>query len=254
MAGGTEHGPIVQYWHSGAPPPYIEELLDTFREHNPETPHLVFDAAGAEKLIAVHFGDREAAAFRACAVPAMQADYFRYCAALALGGLYCDADLRCIASLRPDFPRPGEGWLILRPHKAIVNGLFAFGSPGHPLLELTVAIATANIERRRGDSVYMVTGPALWTTLYWAFRLGSFDAFVDEAPDAQWEKYARLCSETIGDYTRLSRAFEGVRVRPVSEIGVFVQSYGLNLPYKETDAHWANFKDRIYAEPTPRRN
>ncbi|HSN78450.1 MAG TPA: DNA topoisomerase, partial [Anaerolineae bacterium] len=37
-----------------------------------------------------------------CAIPAMQADYFRYCAALADGGVWADVDLRCQRALRPE--------------------------------------------------------------------------------------------------------------------------------------------------------
>jgi hypothetical protein len=243
---GADRPLIVQYWHDGAPPAYIEELLETFREHNPEMTQLVFDEASAEDLIGERLGEREVAAFRSCAVPSMQADYFRYCAALVLGGLYSDADLRCISSFQPDMPAPGEGWLILRPSRPVVNGLFAFGSPGHPLLKLTVELATTNIEHRRW-SVYMATGPGLWTTLYWVHRVGSFNIFAENAPTrGSWAKYARWCEEMIGGHERLRRAFQGVRIRKESELESVVQECGMDIPYKKTDVHWINFKGSVY--------
>ena len=267
--------PIIQYWHDGKPPDYIVELLESFRVHNPEMPHLLFDALAAEELIAEYFGDREVAAFRSCAVPAMQADYFRYCAAAALGGLVCDADLRCRAGLHALMPAPGEGWLVLRPHGAIVTGVFAFGSAGHPLLDLTVRIATANIERGY-EPASMATGPALWTTMYWARRLRSFDALdtmpmtvgpalwtriywrrrfgsrdaFDTTPESTWGEYARLCGDVIGGLDPLDHAFEGITIMPVpSEEDSHVQVAGTPLPYKDTDIHWTRFADDVYREP-----
>lgn len=242
---------IIQYWHDGAPPDYIQELLDSFREHNPELRHLVFDEHSAAKLIAERLGERELAAFRSCAVPAMQADYFRYCAALALGGLCCDADIRCVANMRSLMPAPGEGWLMLRPHGAVVNGLFAMGSAGNPLLALTVELATTNIEARRFTNVYAATGPALWTALHWANHLGSFDALIERAPDAHWKHYARSCSEAIGSFDRVICAFRRIRIKLASEFGPFIRTTGMHFPYKETGTHWGNFEGDIYRRPAP---
>jgi hypothetical protein len=243
--------PIVQYWHDGEPPDYIVQLLESFRKQNPGMSHRVFDQAAAERLIAENFGDREVSAFRSCRVPAMQADYFRYCAALVLGGVCCDADLSCTSGLVTDMPAPGEGWLLKRQHGVIVNGLFAVGSPGHPFLELTVEVVTACIEERSSQTVYMATGPALWTTLYWVHQLGSFDAFIENAPEAEWRTYARFCEERVGGFERVDSAFDRIRIRPVSEIQPFIQSSGMDFPYKETDMHWANFRGGIYKSPLP---
>lgn len=247
--GAIDRLTIVHYWHDGEPPAYIAELLATFRAHNPEMRQVVFDESMAEKLIARNLGEREVAAFRSCAVPAMQADYFRYCAALAWGGVYCDADVRCKAGLRTLMPTRGEGWLVLRPHGAIVNGLFAFGSPGHPLLEMVVDVATANIEGRSWKSVYMATGPALLTAMYWMHLYGSFDAFIANAPGPGWERYARVLNEVVGDCDRVIQAFEGVQITPASELNSFVQSTGMHFPYKESDTHWSNARGSIYREP-----
>jgi hypothetical protein len=244
--------PIVQYWHDKAPPDYITALLDTFRANNPGVRHLVFCESSAEDLIAEHFSPREVRAFRACAIPAMQADYFRYCAAFAMGGLYCDADVRCVASLEAATPRRRKGRLFLRPHGAVVNGLFAFGSPGHPLLELTLEMATSNIEHQRWDQVYMTTGPALWTALYWLHRSGSFDASIESVVGFQRKEYVHSCCELIGDYVRVVRAFGGITVEPALQAESFVQFHGMQFPYKETDMHWANVKTGIYRDPLRR--
>jgi Glycosyltransferase sugar-binding region containing DXD motif len=242
--------PIVQYWHEKVAPDYLEEMLTTFRERNPDRPHLVFSESTAEQLIEEHFGSREVEAFRACAVPAMQADYFRYCATFALGGVYCDADHRCIASLRPLIPTPGGGHLFLRPSGAIINGLFAFGSPRHAFLELALEIATVNIERRRFDRVYFTTGPPIFTSMYWLRRLGSFDALFERA--GRIEGYMRAYCEVIENCARVSDAFEGVRVSPIAKRRAFIQSPEGPLPHKATDAHWTNCGQEIFRNSSDR--
>jgi mannosyltransferase OCH1-like enzyme len=68
----------------------------------------------------------------------MQADYLRYAAVLALGGFYADVDFRRLADLKPLIPSSGHGRLFRGPKGNVINGLFAFGSPGHPF-EVTVA-------------------------------------------------------------------------------------------------------------------
>jgi hypothetical protein len=248
MRGRDEAGPlpIVQYWHDASPPPYIEELIETFRVRNPDMPHMLFDRPSAEDLIAEHFSQREVAAFRSCGIPAMQADYFRYCAALAMGGLYCDADLRCDGGFGEIMPVAGRGWLVRHPHGAIVNGLFAFGSPGHALLELTVELVTKNVEAQRWPTVYLVTGPTLWTTIYWMHQAGSFDGFLQSAPNPMMERYGQACRDAIGDYERLRRAFEGVEIKLTTEAEPLARTVRTDLPYKETDLHWANVRDELY--------
>ena len=91
---------LIQYWHSEEIPDYIADWSASFRTHNPGLDHLIFDPATAETFIAKHFSPREVAAFRALAIPSTQASYLRYCAVLTLGGIYSDADFRCVGSLK----------------------------------------------------------------------------------------------------------------------------------------------------------
>jgi hypothetical protein len=242
----TERPPIVQYWHAEEAPDYIADLFETYDDLNPDRRHLVFSRSSAAAFIDEHFDSRRLRAFEACAVPAMQADYFRYCATLALGGAYCDADSRCVASLRSLVPAGGAGRLFQRSDSEVtVNGLYAFGSPGHPFIELALEVATANIERRTSNHVYATTGPLIFTNLCRLRRLGSFDALMEHLAGHRSEWHARVLCEAIGDYGLVNRAFEGVMVSPISE-NVWIRAPECPLPYKETDEHWTNFKGTIY--------
>jgi hypothetical protein len=221
---------IIQYWDNEEAPAEVAALLATFEAANPDLPHLVFSERRAAELIAERFGPRHAEAFAACAVPAMQADYFRYCALHALGGVYVDADFRCVAPLRPlldesaggtlfgraQLPRP---WRLAKyewreragPYRVIMNSIFAFPSPGHPLLEL-----------------------------------GSFDAFLAYAEGGVLEPYSRPICETVGDHDRVVRAFAGVSLAPEEETRAFVGGSEIPLPYKQTEDHWMNVTASIY--------
>jgi Glycosyltransferase sugar-binding region containing DXD motif len=255
---------IVQYWHGEDVPGEIGQLLVSFREQNPEMRHLVFSEASAERFIDDRFGSRELAAFRACAVPAMQADYLRYCAVLHYGGVYADADLRCVAPLSSllDAAETGIlfGWEKLPPrwqntsfewrervgpYRAVLNSLFAFASPGHPLLELAVEIATANVENRVAEDVGLTTGPAIFTCLYLLRELGSFGAYVDYVEGGVLESSAPLLCETIGDYHRVPRAFSGVLIPPMAESQAWAFTPRPPPSYKAT-SHWADVTSSIF--------
>ena len=226
--------PIVQYWHA-APPDWVQRGLDSFSGHNSGRPHLVFDEESAGLFIEARLGRREAAAFRRCAVPAMQADYFRYCAIFALGGLYADADLLCLADLRPLIDRAG-GTLFGRgerpsgeraklfnwPHRVgpyynLANTVFAFPEPGHPALALAVAVATANVEARIADGwtgIWLTTGPGIFTSMYLVDRLGSFEEFLRYANGTILESTAELFCAVSAQAEHVSSAIEGVSLLP----------------------------------------
>jgi hypothetical protein len=267
MGLGADQGKpaIVQYWDSEEIPDYVADLLAGFGQADPEMSHLVFSRRKADELIATRFGERELGAFRACAVPAMQADYFRYCAIHALGGAYADADFRCLASLRPLLSGPPGGTLFGRaelpqrwrtpefewrervgPYRVVMNSLFAFPSPGHPLLELAIEVATANIESRVAENVAVVTGPAVFTSLYLLRELGSFDAYVAYAAGGVLEPSAAVLCETVGEHDRLADAFAGVSIAPETATRAWVAGSDTPLPYKSTEAHWVNTRSSIY--------
>ncbi|HMJ73586.1 MAG TPA: glycosyltransferase [Solirubrobacterales bacterium] len=256
---------ISQYWDTEVVPDSVADLLVTFRDRNPDFHHCVYSESEAEQFIGKHFGSRELAAFRACAVPSMQSDYFRYCSVLALGGVYADADYVCARSLRPLVDRPG-GEIFLGPSTRSINGLrirmvwsafFAFSQPGHPFLRLALQIATANLEARiaeriwpKGENViraiWLTVGPGIFSLMGLIRDLGSFDAFIEKSIGTHAESFAHLYCEVIGDYGRLVEAFGGVRVSPHESLVTWVRDPQYRLPYKDTDSHWHNVRTAIF--------
>jgi hypothetical protein len=256
--------PLIQYWHDKELPDHVAETLASFREHNPNLEQLVFNETSAEEFILSTHGAREAAAFRACAVPAMQADYFRYCAVHALGGIYADANFRCLRNLEWLIEGPEKGVFFGRqdpvprglatiynwrhpvgPFRTVTNSMFSFRSRDHPLLELAVHAATSNIENRVAEGsvgVWVATGPGIFTSIYLLRELGSINAFIDYATDSVIEPSAALLCEMVGNYSRIARMWDGVGICPLWQR----ETFGVKTQKRLGGAHWARVKGSIY--------
>lgn len=246
-----ESTPIIQYWHEKDVPDYIEELFDSFREHNPDRQHMVFNEASAAAFIVDRFGPREGQAFHALADPKMQADYFRVCAVYALGGMWCDADSHCEAPLGRSIDAGGnELFKLAAPGiEAVNNAFMVFSSPNHPLPRLIVEVATVNIEERAPK---FIAGPNVLSTLAASRRLGSFDALLTAKPGECERASERLLLERLGMIigtlehrhlaalhtiitdVRLTEAFEGVRISPAAKLDGIIAHHPWRLPYQDS--------------------
>jgi mannosyltransferase OCH1-like enzyme len=238
LASGDDRLPIVQYWHSAEIPAEVTDLIATFRDHNPDMRHMVFDETEAERFIAEHFTSREVGAFRSCAVPAMQSDYFRYCAVLTLGGVYSDADFRCLGPLRALIEETEAGRLFIGWRQQVINAFFLFKSPGHPLLRLALDIATANIEGGSERTLWKVTGPGIFSALVGLRILGPDHA---AQSDCTWG-LARSTLEEVGGYARVEEAFRGVNIAPFATVADWIVESDIPLQYKQGDTHWIRWQ------------
>lgn len=253
LPGTDDHFPIIQYWHSKEMPVEVAERTATFDQCDPSRRHLVLEEAEAEQFIAEHFTDRELAAFRACAVPAMQSDYFSYCAVLALGGIYCDVGFRCQAPMRSLIERTERGVLFSRKDTGtVINSFFLFRDPGHPLLRLALEVATLNIERQAAEQVHMVTGPWIFNGLLRLHQTGSLELprrFSDPSVAAVVESF----EQAVGDRPRIEAAFDGVRIDPLTTAAAWVAKPRSPLRYKQSKLDWVNWLRRdetIFREGT----
>jgi hypothetical protein len=246
--------PLIQYWDDESVPEDVEALFAQIREHNSELEQMIFSRRSAVAFIEEHLGAREVAAFEACAVPAMQADYFRYCAVHVLGGFYCDADCYCAGAISPLLE--ADGFLIesMSMPEALNNNLFAFREPGHLLPKLAMDIATAAIENRLSEKVSAVTGPFVFNLLWRAFKRESLDASLREAGGTAGlrgdrksvQRQIEAIHVAVGDDARLASAFEGVRVVAWADILDIITPGSNDLSYKKTNNHFIKWQGTIY--------
>jgi mannosyltransferase OCH1-like enzyme len=151
---------LFQYWDTGEPPEDVAECIQSVRDLNPEFDHQLFDRNSAAFFIGKRIGHREREAFSALAMPAMQADYFRLCALWAKGGLWIDADERCIRPFKTMLAEAPNGYVSMFFNLLQASPLY-FPAPGSPFLRAVIELATRHIEARMAGQSYWVTGPAV---------------------------------------------------------------------------------------------
>lgn len=231
---------LTQYWHDPETPPEIAELAGTFRERNPTMKHRLFSHAEASRFIAEHHTQRELTAFHACAVPAMQADYFRYCAVLAAGGLYADADFRCRRPLPSLLDQAGPACLFKGSRGQILTGLFLFREPNHPLLRLTLDMVTHNIEQRACEDIWSLTGPGVLNGL---MLLHCRDPRVMKNTKS-YVGVDRSAFESAGGHPRLMTAFEGVGIAPLRRAASWIAGPERIMKNIADYSHWVEWGEQ----------
>jgi len=199
--------PLIQFWDKPVPPEEVNILLDTWRNASGFA-HQLYNLNTADQFIKEQFDERTLKAFRTCAVPAMQADFFRYCALYILGGLYIDADVKRISDDVAQFFNPSKRGILVLKQNRIANDVLFFAKPADPLLKRVIAIAINNIEQRKPSGVWAVTGPGIMTSLY----------------NTQTEK----------------SAFDGFQIEPISKVKNYVL-YQWEMDYKKEETDWRDF-------------
>ncbi|QYK43084.1 MAG: hypothetical protein KF887_08310 [Paracoccaceae bacterium] len=208
---------LIQFWDKPDPPPEVARLMAAWADRFGPG-YRRFDLTAARALIAERFPLRIQTAFARCGVPAMQADFFRYCALFADGGFYLDADTEPLGDLSA-LAAPAARAMLMDRRGRIANDVMFFRKPRDPLLLRVIRSATRNIERATSNNVWEVTGPGIMT---------------------------RLRSDPAE-----AGLFDGIDLRPVAEVGEAVR-FVWKLDYKAGADDWRSaHKDArsIYRDP-----
>jgi hypothetical protein len=156
---------LFQYWDAPVPPADVQQLIEGFRINNPEFEHVLLNETTADEFIAQHYGPREVRAFRACAVPAMQADLIRLCVMDAVGGIYVDVDNQSVRPLA-DLIAPVPHALMATALMGQLNNSFLmFRRPHHPFIRACIDLVVENIEKRRFRCISTASGPAVMSAV-----------------------------------------------------------------------------------------
>ncbi len=239
---------LFQYWNDAAPPDDVAGWIEDIRRDNPEFEHVLLDEASGARFIAEHYGPRELAAFRACVLPAMQADLLRLCLMDAEGGLYLDADHQSrepVASMIADAPDALMPiWTCI-----FVNGVLMFRRPGNRFIRACLTVAVDNIAARRFSNVLIATGPGLFNAVRCVIDPTARPGVEALVRRSDWEGW--------GWDELMARAEQLVQPSPalaadmaaitLIDSGATMRWLGIAPPaYKSTARHWLNWTGEVY--------
>ena len=94
-------GRIAQFWNDPEPPPDVRAVMDTWAAQNPTFRYERFNDLTGRQFLERYFDERAIRAYDNCAHPAMRGDYFRLAYLSVVGGVFIDADERCVTPLLP---------------------------------------------------------------------------------------------------------------------------------------------------------
>lgn len=103
---------LVQFWDRPEPPEEVRAVMDSWVRHHPGLALARFDAVSARAFILARHGQKAAMAYDTLHNPAMQANMLRICFLAAEGGLWVDADERCLRPMDEVLARLGQYGLI----------------------------------------------------------------------------------------------------------------------------------------------
>ena len=241
---------LYQYWDSEQPPDEIAGWIEGFRQHNPEFDHRLYHRDKASWFIRKHFGEREQRAFDACAVPAMQSDYFRYCAIEKSGGVYADADYQAGEPLERLFARAPNA-LLLEWRGQWVGGLMMFRSAGNAFVRACREFATLNIEARRYENTFTVTGTGVINAIRLLLDPSSEAPIMNglDNPHGRTWRFPELAAEaraTVVVTPALRSDFDAITIMHHLQVERWI---GTQQPaYKKTPRHWLHWEGPLYQD------
>ncbi len=245
---------LYQYWDTAAPPDSVAAGVDTFRHRNGDMKHRLYDRDAAAWFIKKRLGERERRAFEACAVPAMQADYFRLCALWVTGGVYADADQTCGEPLQPLLA--GLLGPLVPTRKGLVTQHFLiFPRPGDAFLRTFLDLASLNIEARDIPNVHTATGPGAMRALWALMDPTTADAIEEEmtSPQKAGWGYRQVLERARSAGVMRSEVIQAFRaIATIDRVDAFRWFAPIRADYKATAVHWMHWPGSIYAEaPEP---
>jgi mannosyltransferase OCH1-like enzyme len=184
-----------------------------------------FDDESAASFIQSQMGGQAEAAYRMCKAPAMKSDFFRYCALFVRGGIYADAGTVYRRDLASLYGLGSRGVLLCRTQGRavrLINGFMIVQKAGDPLLDLAIRSAMENIETKRSQSVWQVTGPGILRQAYNSERrdelFSGFEILRMHSPSV-----LRVITYHKGEYKKGERDWRRMQE---SSISIFDESAG----------------------------
>ena len=206
-----EPGPvaIAQFWDAPEPPADVREVMDTWTALHPAAVRVVFSQETARDHLRDAFGGEAVAVFDQCRHAAMKADLFRVAWLLSRGGVWVDADERCLASVAPFLAYAATRRLaapLAGERPGYVHNLFMGARRGSPILQMAFDAACGAVARgareQRTLDIWQTTGPGLITRAAAAHLLADPDAAAETTLFALGRYAAFAATEVSLEYKR----------------------------------------------------
>jgi tetratricopeptide (TPR) repeat protein len=159
---------IVQFWDSETPPADVGRLMESWRAENPGYEYKLFNEVTAWEFLLARFPEAVARAFSRVQEKAQKADIFRLAVLAADGGVYADADDRCLQPIDSIVPETAELVVYQEDHGTLGNNFIA-ARRGQAVLARALEMAVAAVNRGDSDIVWLATGPGLLTRCFGQF-------------------------------------------------------------------------------------
>jgi hypothetical protein len=153
---------ITAFWNTPELPPDIEALLQSWRARNPGFEFRRFDEAQARDYIAAKFPKPVLEAYQRVREIPQKADIFRLAMLVAEGGVYVDADDRCLRPLDTLLP-PRANLVLAQEEFGCAANHFIAAAPGHPVLQAALRAVVIAVKRGDNEIPWLLSGPGLLT-------------------------------------------------------------------------------------------
>ena len=151
---------IHQFWNEPELPEDVAELVDSWRTQNFGFQHSLLSQQSVRAWLAQR-DVRWRQALRNIPSIAGKTDLLRLALLYEQGGVYVDADDRCVAPLGPLLA--GRDLILRQEHCGTVGNNFIAARPRHPVIGLAFQEALDAALRGDRESIWLATGPGLLT-------------------------------------------------------------------------------------------
>ncbi|MBZ0129629.1 MAG: tetratricopeptide repeat protein [Rhodobacteraceae bacterium] len=198
---------IAQFWDAADPVPEIAALSAHNAEINPGWDYRLFNDETARQFLLDH-GERTAlVAYTQTPLAAAKADIFRIACLYHRGGVYLDADDKCLTGL-DTFLDPCLTFTACQEDLTSIGNNFIACAPKHPILSHALNLACSARNNTTGESVWLALGPGLLTRAI-----------------------------ASAGTTRDGMFRQGIWIMPAHRLNRHVKT-AMPLGYKSTAAHW----------------
>jgi tetratricopeptide (TPR) repeat protein len=202
---------IIQYWDAARPPASVSGVMKSWKRVHEGWSCLRFSNRTALEFLRSRLPGETVQAYLRAPHPAQKADLFRLAYLFCEGGVYADADDRCLAPLETIVP-PDADLVVYQERYGTIGNNFIGACAGHPVLKHALDLAVESITRGDRDVTWLSTGPGL---------------------------LSRTLAHALADTRDVAKWLNRVAILEGSELARAVAVH-CQLSYKNSDKHWIN--------------